>query len=141
MINEKIKEVLHSDTFSHLPAIGYVPRWSVLLLDMLLCTIAFWCPVPEMHRRFADRKSAVLTDGTYQQTDKSAAGKINELCVHRSNRQLQYRLFSFTIYRLFCFVQYIFSIQNVLLSLFSAEIILFCFILPVLRKRRPSHDR
>ena len=45
MIHEKIKEVLHSDTFSHLPAIGYVPRWSVLLLDMLLCTIAFWLSV------------------------------------------------------------------------------------------------
>ena len=45
MIHEKTKELLRSDIFSHLPAIGYVPRWSVLLLDMLLCTIAFWLSV------------------------------------------------------------------------------------------------
>ena len=45
MIHEKTKELLRSDIFSHLPAIGYVPRWSVLLFDMLLCTIAFWLSV------------------------------------------------------------------------------------------------
>ena len=33
MRNERFKEI------------GYLPRWSVLLLDMLLCTIAFWLSV------------------------------------------------------------------------------------------------
>ena len=33
MIQEKIKEI------------GYLPRWCILLLDMLLCTIAFWLSV------------------------------------------------------------------------------------------------
>ena len=33
MIQEKIKDI------------GYLPRWCILLLDMLLCTIAFWLSV------------------------------------------------------------------------------------------------
>jgi FlaA1/EpsC-like NDP-sugar epimerase len=33
MIHEKIQEI------------GYMPRWSILLLDMLLCTVAFWLSV------------------------------------------------------------------------------------------------
>lgn len=45
MIKDKFKEVFHSDIFSHLPAVGYIPRWSVLLLDMVLCTIAFWLSI------------------------------------------------------------------------------------------------
>ena len=40
-----MKEVLSSDIFSHLPAMNYLPRWCVLLLDLLLCTIAFWLSV------------------------------------------------------------------------------------------------
>ena len=33
MIQEKIKDI------------GYMPRWSILLLDLLLCTVAFWLSV------------------------------------------------------------------------------------------------
>ena len=45
MKKDNIKELRSSDIFSHLPEIGYIPRWSVLLLDMVLCTIAFWLSV------------------------------------------------------------------------------------------------
>ena len=43
--NNNIKEMLHSDIFSHLPQTSYLPRWGVLLLDLLLCTIAYWLSV------------------------------------------------------------------------------------------------
>lgn len=43
--NNHIKEMLHSDIFSHLPQTSYLPRWGVLLLDLLLCTIAYWLSV------------------------------------------------------------------------------------------------
>ena len=43
--NNTIKEMLHSDIFSHLPQTSYLPRWGVLLLDLLLCTIAYWLSV------------------------------------------------------------------------------------------------
>ena len=45
----------------------------------VFCTIAFWRPEPDLHRRscgYGIRRPAVFTDGTYRQTDKSAAGKI-----------------------------------------------------------------
>ena len=45
MTNNNIKEVLHSDIFSHLPQTSYLPRWGVLLLDLLLCTLAYWLSV------------------------------------------------------------------------------------------------
>ena len=45
MTNKLIKEIRHSDMFSHLPQVSYFPRWGVLLLDLLLCTIAFWLSV------------------------------------------------------------------------------------------------
>ena len=43
--NNTIQEMLHSDIFSHLPQTSYLPRWGVLLLDLLLCTIAYWLSV------------------------------------------------------------------------------------------------
>lgn len=45
MSNRIIKELRHSDIFSHLPQMSYMPRWGVLLMDLLLCTIAFWLSV------------------------------------------------------------------------------------------------
>ena len=39
------KEILHSDIFSHLPQMNYIPRWGVLLLDLFLCAIAFWISI------------------------------------------------------------------------------------------------
>lgn len=42
MKNEQKNEVLHSDIFSHLPQMNYIPRWGVLLLDLMLCAVAFW---------------------------------------------------------------------------------------------------
>ena len=43
--NDQAKEVLNSDIFSHLPQVNYLPRWGVLLLDLLLCAIAFWISI------------------------------------------------------------------------------------------------
>ena len=45
MKNETIKEVMKSDMFSHIPQMNYLPRWGVLLLDLFLCSIAFWLSV------------------------------------------------------------------------------------------------
>ncbi|MBO4249795.1 MAG: polysaccharide biosynthesis protein [Paludibacteraceae bacterium] len=45
MKNEQAKEVLQSDMFSHLPQMNYLPRWGVLLLDLLLCAVAFWISI------------------------------------------------------------------------------------------------
>ena len=45
MKQNNLNDLRRSDIFSHLPEIGYIPRWSVLLLDMVLCTIAFWLSV------------------------------------------------------------------------------------------------
>ncbi len=45
MENNTLKEIRHSDIFSHLPQVSYLPRWGVLLLDLLLCCIAFWLSV------------------------------------------------------------------------------------------------
>ena len=43
--NNLFKEVLRSDIFSHIPQMSYVPRWGVLLIDLMLCSIAFWLSV------------------------------------------------------------------------------------------------
>ena len=43
--NHHMKELLRSDIFSHLPQMNYLPRWGVLLMDLVLCTIAFWLSV------------------------------------------------------------------------------------------------
>jgi len=45
MIQNNIKELLHSDTFARIPQVSYLPRWGVLLMDLMLCTIAFWLSV------------------------------------------------------------------------------------------------
>ena len=45
MATSKFKELRRSDMFSHVSGIGYIPRWGVLLLDLLLCLIAFWTSV------------------------------------------------------------------------------------------------
>ena len=36
------KEIRQSDIFSHLASAGYLPRWCVLFIDLLLVSIAFW---------------------------------------------------------------------------------------------------
>ena len=38
--SEKIK---NSDIFSHLSSMGYLPRWMVLVMDLLLCVVAYYC--------------------------------------------------------------------------------------------------
>lgn len=40
-MKNKMKEVRHSDMFSHLPQMNYLPRWAVLLLDLTLCAVTF----------------------------------------------------------------------------------------------------
>ena len=45
MKNRHLKEALRSDMFSHIPQMSYLPRWGVLLMDLVLCTIAFWLSV------------------------------------------------------------------------------------------------
>lgn len=45
MQNRLLKEIVHSDIFSHLPQMNYMPRWGVLLMDLFLCTIAYWISV------------------------------------------------------------------------------------------------
>ena len=41
MINKR-NEILNSDIFAHIPDSSYMPRWGVLLIDMVLVSIAFW---------------------------------------------------------------------------------------------------
>ena len=40
-----LRELRKSDMFSHIPQLSYLPRWGVLLLDLLLCSLAFWVSV------------------------------------------------------------------------------------------------
>lgn len=40
-----LNELHNSDIFSHIPQVTYLPRWGVLLMDVMLCTIAFWISV------------------------------------------------------------------------------------------------
>ncbi len=40
-----LKELRHSDIFARMPQMSYLPRWGVLLMDIVLCTIAFWLSV------------------------------------------------------------------------------------------------
>ncbi|MCR5049541.1 MAG: polysaccharide biosynthesis protein [Paludibacteraceae bacterium] len=44
-MKHRIKELMSSDTFSRLPNANYLPRWVVLLIDLLLSTGAFWFSV------------------------------------------------------------------------------------------------
>ena len=40
---KKLKnDIRQSDIFSHLVSVGYLPRWCVLFIDLLLVSIAFW---------------------------------------------------------------------------------------------------
>ncbi len=39
------KEIKQSDIFSHLSSIGYLPRWCVLLLDLMTCTLGYWVSI------------------------------------------------------------------------------------------------
>ena len=45
MKKNNLDELKRSDIFSHLPQMNYMPRWGVLLLDLLLCCIAYWFSV------------------------------------------------------------------------------------------------
>ena len=45
MKKNKLGELKHSDVFSRLPQMNYLPRWGVLLMDFFLCTLAFWFAV------------------------------------------------------------------------------------------------
>ena len=40
-----VTELQNSDIFTRLPQMNYLPRWGVLFMDLLLCTIAFWFSV------------------------------------------------------------------------------------------------
>ena len=40
-----LKELRHSDIFTRMPQMSYLPRWGVLMMDIVLCTIAFWLSV------------------------------------------------------------------------------------------------
>ncbi|MBQ3673363.1 MAG: polysaccharide biosynthesis protein [Paludibacteraceae bacterium] len=44
-MKNKLSELRNSDMLSHLPQISYLPRWGVLIVDLILCTIAFWLSV------------------------------------------------------------------------------------------------
>ena len=44
-MKNNINEIRRSDIFSHLPQMSYLPRWCVLLLDLFLCSVAFWVSV------------------------------------------------------------------------------------------------
>ena len=45
MKQDNIKELHRSDIFTRIPQMNYMPRWGVLLMDLTLCTIAFWLSV------------------------------------------------------------------------------------------------
>ena len=45
MKKDNLNELRRSDIFSHLPQMSYLPRWGVLLLDLILCSIAYWLSV------------------------------------------------------------------------------------------------
>ncbi len=45
MQQDTMKEIQHSDIFARIPQMNYLPRWGVLLMDLLLCSIAFWLSV------------------------------------------------------------------------------------------------
>lgn len=40
-MNAKMKELKNSDMFAHIESLHYMPRWGVLLIDIMLCAIAF----------------------------------------------------------------------------------------------------
>ena len=40
-----LKELKQSDIFSHMSSMGYLPRWCVLLLDLMLCSLGYWLSI------------------------------------------------------------------------------------------------
>ena len=42
---KRLKELKSSDIFSRLTQMSYLPRWTVFLMDVLICTTAFWLSV------------------------------------------------------------------------------------------------
>lgn len=44
-MKEKLNELHNSDIFSHLASANYLPRWCVLFIDVLLCSVAYWCSI------------------------------------------------------------------------------------------------
>ncbi|MBO4518903.1 MAG: polysaccharide biosynthesis protein [Paludibacteraceae bacterium] len=45
MKNQRLHELRRSDIFSRFQQMSYLPRWGVFLMDVALCTIAFWISV------------------------------------------------------------------------------------------------
>ena len=45
MKQNNLDELHHSDIFARIPQMNYLPRWGVLLMDIVLCTLAFWLSV------------------------------------------------------------------------------------------------
>ena len=45
MLKTRMKELRYSDMLSHVSGLGYLPRWCVLLLDVLLCFSAYWLAI------------------------------------------------------------------------------------------------
>ena len=41
LMDKLLNKVKRSDIFSHLSSIGYLPRWMVLILDVVLCLVAY----------------------------------------------------------------------------------------------------
>ena len=66
-MKNKLKDLRKSDMFSHMPTINYLPRWSVLLLDMTLCVVAFWVSVLIGRGMFAYGELGTVTMKLWQQ--------------------------------------------------------------------------
>ena len=45
MKQNNLDELHHSDIFARIPQMNYLPRWGVLLIDIVLSTLAFWLSV------------------------------------------------------------------------------------------------
>ncbi len=45
MKTQRINELKQSDIFSHIAMFDYLPRWCVLLIDICLCSIAYWISI------------------------------------------------------------------------------------------------
>ena len=45
MKRSSLNQLRNSDLFSRIPQMNYLPRWGVLLMDVVLCTLAFWLSV------------------------------------------------------------------------------------------------
>ena len=44
-MKNRLNELHNSDIFSHIISAAYLPRWCVLLIDVLLCSIAYWISI------------------------------------------------------------------------------------------------